>query len=278
MAASRAPVSARRREAVKRKAQVLPLLACFLFVLTAPAAVQVTTAAPRERIAPPSPAASAVELEQKGDELRTAKNYLDALDYYQAALKKQRSPALFNKIGIIQLQMNRYPEAKKTFESAIKAGRKVPEGYNNLGAAFYAMKKYGRAVKNYKKALALREETASFHSNLGTAYFAQKEMEKAAAEYRRALELDPDIFERQSQAGIAAHMVSVEDRAKYSFVLAKMFAQNGNFDRALQYLRKAMEDGYKGIDEVYKDSEFAGLRKDKRFEELMASRPQAIPQ
>ena len=33
-------------------------------------------------------------------------------------------------------------------------------------------------------------------------------------------------------------------------------------DRSLQYLRRAMEEGYKGIEDVYKDSEFAGLRKD----------------
>ncbi len=45
-------------------------------------------------------------------------------------------------------------------------------------------------------------------------------------------------------------------------------------DRSLEYLRKAMENGYKKINEVYTDQEFATLRTDKRFEELMAQRPQ----
>ena len=57
-----------------------------------------------------------------------------------------------------------------------------------------------------------------------------------------------------------------------------MFAQAGDLSRSLDYLRKAMEDGYAKIDEVYKDKEFAEVRKDKRFNDLMASKPVAIPQ
>ncbi len=68
-------------------------------------------------------------------------------------------------------------------------------------------------------------------------------------------------------------MSSPEDRAHFDYVMAKLFAQAGNSDRSLQYLRKALEEGYKGIDAVYKDAEFAGLRKDPRFTELMAARP-----
>jgi hypothetical protein len=39
-----------------------------------------------------------------------------------------------------------------------------------------------------------------------------------------------------------------------------------------------MEEGYKGIENVYKDDEFAGMRKDPRFTDLMAARPLAIPE
>jgi hypothetical protein len=73
-------------------------------------------------------------------------------------------------------------------------------------------------------------------------------------------------------------MSSPDDRAKFSYVVAKLFAKQGNTDRSLEYLRRAMEEGYKGIDQVYKDDEFAGLRKDPRFTQLMASRPPAIPE
>jgi len=39
-----------------------------------------------------------------------------------------------------------------------------------------------------------------------------------------------------------------------------------------------MEDGYSGINDVYKDQEFATVREDPRFVELMAAKPVSIPQ
>ena len=62
------------------------------------------------------------------------------------------------------------------------------------------------------------------------------------------------------------------------YVLAKLYARNGNPERSLHYLRRAMEDGYRDIKDVYKDSEFTALRKDPRFAELMASKPVSIPE
>ncbi len=242
-----------------------------------PVEVVPAQAAPVE---PPSPTATAAELEQKADQLRSEKRLLDAIDYYNAALKKKpaKPDAVYNKMGVAQLQLGKMKDAERSFDHAIHANRKFPEAYNNLGVVYQFQKKYGKAEKQYKRALALREDSASFHSNLGTAYFGHKKFEEATAEYQRALELDPLVFERRSQTGIAAQMSSPEDRAHYAYVLARMYAKTGDFDRSLTYLRKAMEDGYKGIDDVYKEPEFASLRKDPRFAELMASRPVAIPQ
>ena len=90
------------------------------------------------------------------------------------------------------------------------------------------------------------------------------------------MRLDPDIFERTSRAGVLAQLPSPDDRAHYDYVLAKLFAKMGIADRSLEYLRKAMEEGYKQIGNVYKDAEFTELRKDPRFTELMASKPAAI--
>jgi tetratricopeptide (TPR) repeat protein len=123
----------------------------------------------------------------------------------------------------------------------------------------------------------LKNDAASYYSNLGTAYFGKKQFDKAIECYAKAVELDPDVFDRSSHAGVQARLASPEDRARYDYVLAKMYARSGVPDRSLHYLKKAMEEGYKDIKDVYKDSEFSTLRKDPRFAELMAAKIPAIP-
>src|SRR5713226_3168635 len=101
----------------------------------------------------PSATASAEELEHKGDLLRADKALLDALDYFRAALVKSPKDALLvNKIGIVQLQLNRYPDARKNFEAAIRLNRGYADAHNNLGVIHYLAKDYGRAIKEYRKA------------------------------------------------------------------------------------------------------------------------------
>jgi tetratricopeptide (TPR) repeat protein len=230
-------------------------------------------------IDPPSPEATLADLDTRGDQLRTEKLYLDALDYYRAALAKQpRSAALLNKIGITELMMQRYREAKKSFDQSIKADKKFADAYNNLGVVYYEERKYAAAVKQYKHAIAIDATSASFYSNMGAALFSKKEFEPAVIAYQKAMELDPNVFERTSRGGVQAQLPSPEDRARYDYTVAKLYAKMGFSDRSLEYLRKAMEEGYKDLKNVYKDNEFAELRKDKRFTELMASRPPALPE
>ena len=238
---------------------------------------RVEVKSPIAQMVVPPPDATAEELETRGDELRAEKSYFEALDFFKAAIaKKPDSAKLYNKAGMTELQAVHLHESILYFEKATKLDPKVAAFHNNLGAARYEQKKYGSAIKEYKKAIQL-EEDAAFYGNLGAAYFSQKKWEEANQAYAKAVELDPDIFERISRNGIAAQLSSPNDRAHFQYVLAKLYAKSGNTDRALLCLRRAMENGYKQINSVYKDQEFAALRKDPRFNELMANKPVALP-
>ena len=239
---------------------------------------QVQIAPPLVRaVDPPAPDATAADLELQGDRLRGAKLYLDALDYYHAGLGKKPNDAhLLNKIGITELMMQRYKEARKSFERAIRSDHEFADAYNNLGVVFYEARKYGAAVKQYQKAIEKDSSSASFFSNLGAAHFSKRQFELAVAAYGHALQLDPDVFQRSSRAGVQAQLPSPEDRARYDYTVAKLYAKMGLSEQSLEYLRKAIEAGYKDLKNVYKDMEFAELRKNPRFTELMASKTPVI--
>jgi tetratricopeptide (TPR) repeat protein len=226
---------------------------------------------------PPAEDATAADLEARADQLRAEKLFLDALDYYRAALAKQpNSAGLLNKMGITNLMMQRNREALKAFEKAIKANRTFADAYNNRGVVYYEERRYAAAVKEYRRAIALDGKSASFYSNLGAALFAKKEFDPAVVAYERAVAIDPDVFERTSRMGVQAQLPSPGDRAHYDFTVARLYAKMGYSDRSLEYLKKALEEGYKDFNNVYKDVEFSELRKDKRFTELMAAKPPAL--
>jgi tetratricopeptide (TPR) repeat protein len=216
------------------------------------------------RVPPPPENATSAELEQQADVLRGQKAYLDSIDYYRAAIKKQDSAVLHNKVGICLLLLRRDSEARKEFQRALKIDKSYPEAYNNLGALYYNDRKYGSAVKEYKKAIKLNETNASFHSNLGTAYFSQKDFDNATKEYQRAMTLDPGIFERSPSGGVSVKLVTSNDLGHFHYVMAQMYGRHGDAEHCRYYLSKANEEGYP-IKAALHDEVFAGLRKDPNF-------------
>lgn len=225
----------------------------------------------------PLQGSSPADLEHQGDLLRAQKRYFDAVDYYRAALTQEATQVRYNKLGMAYLFLQQEKEARKAFEQALKLDQNCAAAWNNRGFVEQLKKNYGKASKYYEKALALKPDAPTFHYNLASVYFARHKYQEAAYEYRAAYLIDPDIFDRVSRMGVLAQTSSPEDRAAFSFMVARMYAQAGDVDHSLEYLRKAMEEGYKGIKQVYTQSDFATLRTDKRFTELMEQRPQPLP-
>jgi tetratricopeptide (TPR) repeat protein len=212
--------------------------------------------------------------EMRGDIYMARKMYREAIDMYRQG--SSNSAVLANKIGIAFHQMSQLDLARKNYQRAVKLDPKYSEAVNNLGTIYYAQKNYGRAIKYYKRALKNGPENASVYSNLGSAYFGRKEYKLATESYQHALRLDPDVFEHHSNFGTLMLERDVVERATFHLYMAKMYAKTGANERALIYLRKALEEGVKDREKIPSMPEFAVLKTDPAFVQLLAENPKPL--
>ena len=212
--------------------------------------------------------------EMRGDICMARKDYRQAIDIYKRI--EPPNPISLNKIGIAYHQLADLGNAKKHYERAIKLKPDYAEAVNNLGTVYYAVKSYRRAISQYNRALGFTPRSASIYSNLGTAWFARKNYEKASLSYQKALELDPEVFEHRGASGVLLQERSVTERAKFHFYLAKTYAKAGQVERALIYMRKSLEEGFKERRKYVEDPEFSVLQENPEFQELLKLEPRVL--
>jgi tetratricopeptide (TPR) repeat protein len=228
--------------------------------IQAPAQVSAQSAGPRQ-----------LTPEELADILMARKEYREAaFSYKKLADQNPTNPVYWNKLGIALHQQSELSGALKFYQQAVKVNPKYADAQNNIGTIWYQRKKYGKAVRAYERAIKLRSDMAVLYSNLGYAYFGEKKYEESIASFRHALALDPQLFEHSSHGGSLLQDRSVSDRGRFYFLLAKSFAEAGNYERSLVYLRKAKEEGFASMNDVKTDPSFSAVLKLPETQELLA--------
>src|SRR5579872_285125 len=207
--------------------------------------------------------------ELRGDIMMARKEYREAIEFYKPGAEK--NAVLANKTGIAYHQLQDFQDAEKYYRRAIKLNPKYSEAINNLGTVYYAKKSYRRAIAQYRNALRIAPNSASILSNLGTAYLARKQDDDAMKAYDEAFAIDPEVFDQHNGQGVLVQERTIEERAGYFYMLAKTSAKRGMTDRTLQYIRKALESGFKDRDKFKSEPEFAGLQDNMEFQEILAA-------
>jgi tetratricopeptide (TPR) repeat protein len=200
------------------------------------------------------------------------KQYREAQDLFHKLTVEQPKNAIYwNELGISFHNQSELDLALKCYQKSARLDAKYADAQNNVGTIFYERKKYARAIRSYKKAIALRENYSAFYLNLGYAYFGEKNYNDSIAAFRKALEIDPDTFETaKSRTGTVIQDRSVSsERARFYFLLAKSFAEAGNVERSIIYLKKAKEEGYQDMKSVKTDPSFSIVAQDPSVDELL---------
>jgi tetratricopeptide (TPR) repeat protein len=233
-----------------------------------------TAAASALALQDPAPPTKVLTMEDRGDIFGVRKMYREAIEAY-----KQLTPPtaiVLNKIGIAYQQQNDMDSARKYYERAVKLQPNYAEAINNIGTVEYSNKNYRRATKYYKRALAIQPRSASVYSNLGTAWFARHNYKEATSCYEKAISIDPEVFERHGNRGVMLEQRDVQERTKLFYYMARVYAKKGMNELALQYIRKALEGGFKDKKKFLEEEDFAELRKLPQFDELMKLEPRVL--
>jgi tetratricopeptide (TPR) repeat protein len=228
----------------------------------------------------PSPQERPLSDEETADIYMARKQYREASQtYFRLTQQNPKNAVYLNKLGIALHQQTALAEALKYYQRAMKADPRYADAENNIGTIWYQRKRYGKAIRSYLKAIKMRDDMPVLYSNLGYAYFSDGKYQQSIAAFRNALAKDPQFFEHgSSRTGSVLQDRSVTDRGRFYFLLAKSFAEMGNYERCLIYLRKAKEEGYASMKDVKKDPAFAAILKDPAVEELIDPKPQESEQ
>jgi len=237
--------------------------------VSTPAILSPTVPIPEQAVSPKTAVPPPVLTpEESGDLLMAHKRYQAAIEIYMQAPVKTVS--IWNKIGMAQQQMFSLADAKKSYETAFRMNNKSSDVLNNLGTVYFALKDYANAERFYRKAIKYNPKSALIYKNLGTDLLAENKFKKGWDSYQAALAIDPDVFERVNQYRIE-EPTATGKRGAMNYYLAKTYAKAGNTDRAIDCLRRAINEGFTDRKRIMADTEFASLHGLYAFEELFVA-------
>jgi Flp pilus assembly protein TadD len=214
---------------------------------------------------------AASQAERRGDTFFARKMYEDAVVEYRNAIAIDRyNASTLNRLGLVYHQSQNLAEAERYYREAVKQNPYYLEAMNNIATIDYVRKRYDRALDQYNRALKLRPESPTILINVGACLFAMERVDEGVKAYQHALSIDPKVFEKNNSSGFGT-LIQTSQRtdALVSFKLARVFAMNGDKDRAISYLYKAVEEGFKDLEMIKNEPLFMILADDVRYQQLV---------
>jgi Flp pilus assembly protein TadD len=208
-----------------------------------------------------------ITAEDIGDSLLVKRRYQEALDSYKKM--PNPSPDLWNKMGIAYQMLFDLKDASRCYKESLRLSPTHAWALNNLGTIYDARSDFARAEPLYRKAFEADPQSARIAMNLGTNLMTQSKYSEGSEMYKKAMALDPEVF-GSTEGPISQNSVPLEQRGAMNYYMARDYAQSGDIEHAIKYLKKALDEGYSSPANVARDNSFAGLRENVAYQRLMA--------
>ena len=207
--------------------------------------------------------------ERRGDSFFARKLYEDAIIEYRKAVDLDRyNAATWNRLGLVYHQSQKLKEAEKNYREALKQNPYFIEVLNNIGTVEYARQRYGDALNQYQKALKIRPESPTILLNMAFCLFDMKRYDDALLVAQHAIGIDPRVLEKASGFGT---LIQTSRRADpmVSFYIAKVYAGQGEKERAISYLNRALDEGFEEYEKITKEPAFMALAAEEGYMKLL---------
>lgn len=191
-----------------------------------------------------SPSEIAASYIQTGDDLTLRKQYLEALEAYEAAVASDPYNSIaWNKLGIAHMNTGRYQDAVTAFEKALTIDPFYPEAWNNKGDSLAKLGEYEDAITAYDQALRLNPNDLYALLRKGTSLQESGSPAEAMLIYQEVISLaekevrkHPDYarFDAKLWANKAEALYRLGRYAEAVDAYSAALAINPKYDRALQ--------------------------------------------
>jgi protein O-GlcNAc transferase len=207
--------------------------------------------------------------EKRGDSFFARRMYEDAvIEYKKSVALDQYNASTLNRLGLVYHQSQKLPEAERYYREALKQNPFFLEVLNNIGTVEYARQRYDAALEQYDKALKIRPQSPTILLNKGACLFDMKRYEEAVKATQLAIEIDPKVMDKVAGFGTLIQTSRRSD-PMVSFYYATVYAAKGEKERAVSYLNRALDEGFKDFDKIKKEPSFVALAADEGFLKLM---------
>ena len=238
---------------------------------------------PRTGAAHPTENVEAYELYLKGRNIirseEDLKNTQAAVDFYQAAIKKDPNFALAY-AGLADASLAMYGTTKirlwaqKALDAAQHAQRlndQLAEVHVSLGSVYKATGKVAPAIEELERAVQLAPNSDDGYHRLGGAYLAGGRRDEALKAYQKAIDLNPYFWDNYNVLGVAYFGLTEYEKALRAFTrvtelepdnstgyenIGNVYFRQGKYSECVPLFKKAVElapryDNYGNLGATY---------------------------
>ena len=164
---------------------------------------------------------------------------------------------LFQKAEIFKAQ-GKYQDAIATYDACVSHDPVNGEAYYSRGIVKMTCGDLDGAVEDFTMAITLNPDEARFYLRRGQAYAKKGNSKSAEADYKKAIEKDATTqntwvscmaflcLGQKEKAFEVVNAINAEnpDSSNGYFVMSRLYALSGEYDKSLEFMDKCLAKGY----------------------------------